>query len=712
MARELKLTDAHRLAFLAGVTLQDAEQALAVAGRLRAEAPRTSVGSPPTVLTRFVEGGRLKAFVKPNPNGVTQKQVEQLPGVSASRAERVMQGGPYFTLNEYAAVTGVSKGVLAELVQVPRYERLDKMRGKRVVFEPEPNVYVSELPAGFEAAASGLDDTGYVIQRSLATAAGRLAVIGPAEFQAASGGADRLKRAVAGRIIPAVRDPEGMLRLFVPRRVDIWFAEGTPATTVNGRITELGLALRPEASPKLSAVGFYPCEMRNWPEGDPFAAMFDVIARAQAFQEVRFAEPDEVGIGDFPPDASSPPPAGSDFEATGRFWNHDLCGLPAAHAMTRGSGEVTIITIDSGIATGHPDLAGALQEGWQALDLAFATGEPDAVTSPESAVAHGTKVGSIAVGSGRNPDAVLGIAPGCRLLPIRITGDATTAGYGMRAAAIIHALKLIGPARRAVMNLSWGMAGDHTGVRTAIEATAAANVVVTMSAGNYLPGEAQTANQLHYPSSYCRDFLNVLSVAAINDRKRKASYSYFGSDTVSLCAPGGEAGGLGVSLYSARPPNGHDYTFGTSFSVVHACGAAALMLSANPTLTANKVAAIMKASGQQLEPSDALARHLGPLLDVAAALAVAKADPGTGPTPAVPTAPKPSGGPPTFPVSINVGTEAHLVGVPSMSPDRAKAIIADRGRNGVYSSLWDLRRTGVMTTFIIGYWEQGGWLTI
>ena len=705
MAREPTLTDAHRLAFLAGVTLRDAERALAVTVSPRAGAPNTRVGAPPAALARFVEGGRLKAFAKPNPNGVTQKQVEQLPGVSASRAERVLQGGPYFSLNEFAAVTGVSKALLAELVQAPRYERLDKMRGKRATFEPEPDIYISELPAGFEAAASGLDDAGYIIQRSLAAGAERLAVIGPADFQTASGGSDRLKRAVAGRVIPAVRDPEGLLRLFVPRRVDLWFAEGTPNAAAVGRIAELGLVLRSEASSKLSAVGFYPCEMRDWPGGDPFAAMLDIIARAQAFHEVRFAEPDEIGIGDFSPDASSPPPAGSDFEAAGRFWNHDVCGLPAAHAITRGSGEVTIITVDSGIATGHPDLAGALQEGWQTLDLAFATGEPDAVTSPDSAVEHGTKVGSIAVGRGQNPDAVLGIAPDCRLLPIRITGDATTTGYGMRAAAILHALKLIGPGRRAVMNLSWGMSGDHTGVRTAIEATRAANVVVTMSAGNYLPGEAQTANQLHYPSSYCRDFPNVLSVAAINDRKRKASYSYYGSDTVSLCAPGGEAGGLGVSLYSAKPPGGHDYTFGTSFSVVHACGAAALMLSAAPTLAADEVAAILKASGQQLGPSEALARHLGPMLDIAAALARAK--PGASPPP-----PPPEARPTIFPVNINVGTEAQLIGVPSMSPSRAKVIIADRGRNGYYASLWDLRRTGVITTFIIGQWEQGGWLTV
>ena len=545
-------------------------------------------------------------------------------------------------------------------------------------------------------------------------------MIAPSDFLAAPRAADEVKAELSGRVIPAVRDAEGLLRLFVPRSVDLWFKRGTPPAVAKARIESLGLQPRREASESLQALGFYPCELTAWPDGDPFAAMLEVIDRAQDLAEVRFAEPDEIGIGDFAPDRSSPLPRASEFEAAERFWNHDLCGLTAAHAITRGSDKVIVFTVDSGIATAHPDLAGELRPGWQQLDLAFATDEDAAESSPESAVAHGTKVGSIAVGNGNAAAAVLGIAPGCRLLPIRISGDATSTGYGMRAAAILHALSLIGQSERAVINLSWGMAGDHIGVRTAIEAAGAAQVVVTMSAGNYVPGESQTSDQLHYPSIYCRQVPGAISVGAVSEPGRKASYSFYGRNALTLCAPGGEAGGPGAGLYAARSPADHDYTYGTSFSVVHACGAAALMLSANPALTAERVVEILRASGRELGPEEPLAAEMGPLLDIAEAVTRAsrEAGPGHGPPPEEPerppVVPVDDGPPPVpaFPVNINTAGQDELLAVPSMSEGRATIIVADRADAGPYASLWDLRRTGAFTTFIINYWQQEGLLTV
>jgi hypothetical protein len=143
--------------------------------------------------------------------------------------------------------------------------------------------------------------------------------------------------------------------------------------------------------------------------------MLDLMERAQSYESVAFAEPDEIGVGDFPPAVSSPAPGRSEFEAAGRYWNHDLTGVGDAHtAGVTGRDRVVIIIVDSGVETEHPDLSAALPAGWQTLDLAFTTGEADDILSPDSDHPHGTQVSSIAVGKGQALDAVRGIAPDCR----------------------------------------------------------------------------------------------------------------------------------------------------------------------------------------------------------------------------------------------------------------------------------------------------------
>ena len=384
MRRVAALSKGRKLAFMAGVGIRKAERAIAGTEELDVAKLDRQLDLPAGTLAGFMGSDRTELPRRLDPNRLTRQQLEQLPGISAAGAQRARKGGPYFSLEELAAVTEVPTAVLGQLVEAPRYARRDKTRNARLSLRPEPGMYVSELAPGFEEQGGGLASAGYAIHRAVAVAVGgrRVAVIAPSDFLAAPRAADEVKAELSGRVIPAVRDAEGLLRLFVPRSVDLWFKRGTPPAVAKARIELLGLQPRREAFESLQALGFYPCELTAWPDGDPFAAMLEVIDRAQDLAEVRFAEPDEIGIGDFAPDRSSPLPRASEFEAAERFWNHDLCGLTAAHAITRGSDKVIVITVDSGIATAHPDLAGELRPGWQQLDLAFATDEDAAESSP------------------------------------------------------------------------------------------------------------------------------------------------------------------------------------------------------------------------------------------------------------------------------------------------------------------------------------------
>jgi DNA uptake protein ComE-like DNA-binding protein len=136
--------------------------------------------------------------------------------------------------------------------------------------------------------------------------------------------------------------------------------------------------------------------------------------------------------------------------------------------------------------------------------------------------------------------------------------------------------------------------------------------------------------------------------------------------------------------------------------------AAALVLSADPKLPATQVVDLLKSSarplGQEVEP---LWDQMGAgVVDIGEAVRRARAgvDPNLPPVP-----PEPE---PAYPLNVNLADEKTLITVPSMSEQRARTIVADRRAQGPYATLWDLRRTGIFTAYIIGWWLRENYLTV
>src|SRR5215207_9037318 len=97
----------------------------------------------------------------------------------------------------------------------------------------------------------------------------------------------------------------------------------------------------------------------------------------------------------------------------GEQWNLDMIESDAAHATATGAGAV-IAVVDSGVQTGHPDLAGRLLAGNDLVDGG----------APEDGNGHGTHVSGIAAAAAGNGVGISSVAPGAKILPVRVLDDA------------------------------------------------------------------------------------------------------------------------------------------------------------------------------------------------------------------------------------------------------------------------------------------------
>jgi subtilisin family serine protease len=194
-------------------------------------------------------------------------------------------------------------------------------------------------------------------------------------------------------------------------------------------------------------------------------------------------------------------------------WIYSAVDLPAAWEVTAGSPEVVIAVVDSGVEAAHPDLAGAVEPGYDFVD-----DDADAA----DAVGHGTAVAGIAAARGNNGLGAAGACWRCRILPLRVLGPDGFAYYSRQARAIDYAVER----GAAVVNLSlYGESRDPR-LEDAVHRARAAGVVVVAAAGN------ERGSTREYPAA----LPDAISVGATVEAGRLAAYSGRG-DWVKVAAP-------------------------------------------------------------------------------------------------------------------------------------------------------------------------------
>ncbi|MCE4222369.1 S8 family serine peptidase [Methylobacterium sp. C25] len=237
-------------------------------------------------------------------------------------------------------------------------------------------------------------------------------------------------------------------------------------------------------------------------------------------------------------------------------WVVSKLHLDEAHRAATGRG-VSIALIDSGVDSGHPALAGAMAESWDALTKA--------AMPTDGADPHGTAVAGILGARAQLASA----APEARLVAIRAFVGAQAKKPGAQGTTI-HVLRAVDHAASAqarVVNMSFAGPADAK-LSQFLAAGSEKGFVYIAAVGNAGPDS---------PPLYPAADPNVIAVTA-TDAQDKLYPAANRGPHVSVAAPG-------VDVFVAAPGGAYGFLTGTSMAAPQVAGIAAMMLEAKPALT-------------------------------------------------------------------------------------------------------------------------------
>src|SRR5213593_3482762 len=274
-------------------------------------------------------------------------------------------------------------------------------------------------------------------------------------------------------------------------------------------------------------------------------------------------------VTNFPVHAELGPPSDPFFVDQ---WGLQSIGAPNAWSVTPGDRSILVAVVATGVWWTQPDIQANMWtnsiDGTHGHDFVDGDSNPMDV-DPSGQVYHGTGVAGVIAAITDNGQGIAGTAQisviAVRALGPNGQGSSFNTSQSIRWAADRGA---------RVINLSLGTNETFIGptdIQLAVDYAWSKGALIVAAAGNSGVGT------LDYPAR----LPNVVSVAAIDESGRRASFSNYGSG-LDISAPGTRI----VTLNGGNnQPNNVHYLQGTSFSTPFVSGAAALVLSVDPSLT-------------------------------------------------------------------------------------------------------------------------------
>lgn len=243
-------------------------------------------------------------------------------------------------------------------------------------------------------------------------------------------------------------------------------------------------------------------------------------------------------------------------------WNLPAIETEMGWQLSKGSKDVIIAVVDTGVQANHPDLEGKLLPGYNAI-----TND----SPPDDDVGHGTHVAGIIGALVNNSEGVAGISWYNKILPVKAL-DSSGAGTTY---SVAEGIIWAADNGAKVINLSLGNYADSQFLHDAIKYAYDRDIVIVSASGN------DNTERPGYPAAYPE----VLAVAATNASAEKASFSNYG-DYIDVTAPG-------ESIASTYPDSQYAALSGTSMASPHVAALAGLVRSLNPDLSNTEVMKLM-----------------------------------------------------------------------------------------------------------------------
>ncbi|WP_457643221.1 S8 family serine peptidase [Persephonella sp.] len=298
-------------------------------------------------------------------------------------------------------------------------------------------------------------------------------------------------------------------------------------------------------------------------------------------------------------------------------WYLPLIGMENAWDITTGSSTVYVAVLDTGVDFDHPEIRpniwlnpeeicddGLDNDGNGYKDDCYGF---NAVAGSGSAVdgdGHGTHVSGIIGAVGNNGQGVAGINWNVKIIPCKFLDDS---GNG-RLNDLLECLNYIKSLQTdkgipiTVINGSYGFYGDSTLLTVDCLENPNTEKCLIQSIGAVFVAAAGNMNEnndrtLFFPCDYSTVLDNVICVGATDRNDQKTAYSNYGSNSVSMFAPGGSLDGTGdcfeymvqnlnilSNATNIDDTNNYACISGTSQATPMVSGAVALLKASESTL--------------------------------------------------------------------------------------------------------------------------------
>lgn len=257
-----------------------------------------------------------------------------------------------------------------------------------------------------------------------------------------------------------------------------------------------------------------------------------------------------------------------------------------AWSVTRGSTDIKVAVIDTGVDYRHPDLKNQMdvntlelngkagvdddQNGY--VDDVYGYDFSNKDGDPMDGHSHGTHCAGV-IGASHDGKGIAGVMGNVRIVGIKFLSDKGSGETIDAISSIEYAMKR----GVNVMSNSWGGGEFSQALMDAISSANDAGIVFVAAAGNE---SSNNDSRPTYPASY--DLPNIVTVGSYASSGSASSFSNYGVKSVHVFAPGS-------SILSTVPNGKYSNMSGTSMACPHVSGVVGLMLAQNPNLSPSEV---------------------------------------------------------------------------------------------------------------------------